>query len=216
MSMCMKITRPGVLEIKGPYPSSPLFYIRTETLQGFVVNHRASTIELLFTTGFPSKIIDFTSGQLSSAVDLLTDFISQKSASMVMNERAEPHRYISSLDAKEVHERLTYVESVMKKVPMIQENTSVLSSSIQQIYRMSMQLRRDLDDMKKTGADDAVTEVECNENDGCDCECYAEKPPEEPASNCAPTKFELFLALLGTSIMLAGFTVMSMPLIYHG
>ncbi len=213
--MSMKLTRPGVLEIKGPYPSSPLFYIRTETLQGFVVNHRASTIELLFITGFPSKIIDFTSGQLSSAVDLLTDFISQKPASMIVNERAESRRHISPFEAKEFQERLSYVESVLNRVPTVQQETSMLSSSVQQIYEMSMQLRSDLNAMKKADTDDAVTEVECDENDGCDCECYVEKPPEVPApTNCVPTEFELFLALLGTGLMLAGFTAMSMPLIY--
>jgi len=216
--MSMKLTRPGVLEIKGPYPSSPLFYIRTETLQGFVVNHRASTIELLFITGFPSKIVDFTSGQLSNAVDLLTDFISQKPASMIVNERAESRRHISPFEAKEIQERLSYVESVLNKVPAVQEETSVLSSSVQQIYELSMQLRSDLEAMKNA---DAVTEVDCNENDGCECECYAEQPlKEEPATTqteedtSKPSTFELILAVVGTGIMLAGFAAMSMPFIH--
>jgi len=219
MAMCMKLTRPGVLEIKGPYPSSPLFYIRTETLQGFVVNHRASTIELLFITGFPSKIIDFTSGQLSNAVDLLTDFISQKPASMIVNERAE-RRHISPFEAKEFQERLSYVESVLNKVPAIQEETSMLSSSVQQIYELSMQLRSDLDAMKKADTDDAITEVECNENDACECECYAEQPPtstqepEEPTKGCGSSEascIELFIASCLTAMAVIGITLMSVP-----
>jgi len=222
MAMSMKLTRPGVLEIKGPYPSSPLFYIRTETLQGFVVNHRASTIELLFITGFPSKIIDFTSGQLSNAVDLLTDFISAKPASMIVNERAESRRHISPFEAKEFQERLSYVESVLNKVPAVQEETSVLSSSVQQIYELSMQLRSDLEAMKNA---DAITEVDCNEGDGCECECYAQKPlpppsiqepeePEEPAKGCGSSEatcIELFIASSLTAMIIVGITLMSMP-----
>jgi hypothetical protein len=225
MAMCMKLTRPGVLEIKGPYPSSPLFYVRSETLQGFAVNNRASTIELLFVTGFPSKIIDFTSGQLSNAVDLLTDFISQKATSTIINEsrrRGDPY---PPFDGKEFQDRLAYVESVLKTVPTYQEETSALSSSVQQIYEMSMQLRSDLEAMKKADAEaDAITEVEC-EDDGCECECYAQKPlptqepekseeDEDSVNDCGSSEatcIELFIASCVTATVVIGITLMSIP-----
>jgi hypothetical protein len=196
------------MEIKGPYPSSTLMYIHANTLQGFVVNNRASTIELLFVSGFPSKIIDFTSGYLTNAVELLTDFIAQKPSSM-----SEPGRRRVEFDGKDFQERLSYIESVLNKVPTIQQETSTLSSSVEQIYEMSMQLRSDLEAMKKVDVDDAITEVECNENDACDCECYAEKPEVPTPTQCAPTPFELFLAFMGTGLMLAGFAARSMPVI---
>ena len=229
-AMCMKLTRPGVLEIKGPYPSSPLFYVRSDTLQGFVVNNRASTIELLFVTGFPSKIIDFTSGQLSNAVDLLTDFIGQKAMSTIVNERAdaiikESRRRDGIFDAKELHERLAYVESVLNTVPTIQEDTSILSNSVQQIYDLSMQLRSELDAMKNA---DAITEVECEEDDGCVCECHDEKAQqplaEEPAKdseeslnelNSEASFLEIFIASMATAGIVVGITVMSIPYISH-
>ena len=216
-AMSLKLTRPGVLEIKGPYPSSPLFYVRSETLQGFVVNNRASTIELLFVTGFPSKIIDFSSGQLSNAIDLLTDFIANKPTSTIVNERAEAiikesRRHISPLDTKDFQERLTYVESVLNTIPTVQEETSQLSASVQQIYELSMQLRNDLNDMKNT---DAITEVDCEENDNCVCECKADKKPEkeadEPADISEASGVEICLASITTARIVIGITVMSMP-----
>ena len=234
-AMSLKLTRPGVLEIKGPYPSSPLFYVRSETLQGFVVNNRASTIELLFVTGFPSKIIDFTSGQLSNAVDLLTDFIGQKATSTIVNERAdaiikESRRRDGIFDAKELHERLAYVESVLNTVPTIQEDTSTLSASVQQIYELSMQLRSDLDAMKAADANaDAITEIECEEDDGCVCECHDEKAQqplvEEPVKEAEESlsefdteasSVEIFIFSMATAMMVIGITVMSMPYMsYH-
>jgi len=224
VAMCMKLTRPGVLEIKGPYPSSPLFYVRSETLQGFVVNNRASTIELLFVSGFPSKIIDFSSGQLANAVDLLTDFVSQKPVSTIVNERAEAliresRRRDTIFDAKELDERLSYVESVLNTVPTIQQETSTLSASVQQIYELSTQLRNDLDAMKN---EDAITELEC-EDDDCHCECqekanqpltkeeYIEEPVENNATEASG--LEIFIASVTTAFIVIGITVMSIPYI---
>jgi hypothetical protein len=231
----MKLTRPGVLEIKGPYPSSPLFYVRSETLQGFVVNNRAGTIELLFVTGFPSKIIDFTGGQLSNAVDLLTDFIGQKPMSSIINERAdsiikESRRRDGIFEAKEFQERLAYVESVLNTVTTVREETSALSASVQQIYELSMQLRSDLEAMKKADADtDAITETECDDDDGCACECNDEKaeqplstdePLDEPVKDCGNTEvsvMEIFVVsvAVATAAMVIGITAMSIPYMTH-
>ena len=140
-----------------------------------------------------------------------------------MNERAEPRRYISSLEAKEVQERLSFVESVLNKVPVVEKETSALSSSLHEIYTMSMQLRNDLEAMKNA---DAVTEVDCNENDGCECECYAKpatklatKPVTEsvpePAADTESMWYGcvLFITFVGTGLAVAGFVLMFTPLI---
>jgi hypothetical protein len=71
---------------------------------------------------------------------------------------------------------------------------------------------------------DAITEVDCNEGDGCECECYAQKPlkeePEEATvaetydDTSKPSALELILAVVGTALILTGFTFMSIPHIH--
>ena len=77
----LKVISPDVLEIKGAYPSSPTIYVRVDNIQGFLVNHRLSTIEL-YTTGVPVKIIDCSSSQINVCVEILSQFLTKKSKTL--------------------------------------------------------------------------------------------------------------------------------------
>jgi hypothetical protein len=97
----LKVISPDVLEIKGAYPSSPTIYVRVENIQGFLVNHRLSTIEL-YTSGVPVKVIDCSSAHISGCVELLSQFLTKKSKTL-----------------EDVSERLTELESrVYSEIPL--------------------------------------------------------------------------------------------------
>jgi hypothetical protein len=136
---CFKNLHPGVLEIKGSYPLSPSFYIRPESLQGFVVNQRASTIELLFVSGFPSKIIDCTSEQMSPSIEVLAHFISQKnkSSDVIVNERIETY-----------NKRISALEGFMINIINAVENNQVLTSSFQSLHSDVISVREEIEKIK--------------------------------------------------------------------
>jgi serine/threonine protein kinase len=148
--------RPGILEIKGAYPTSSLMYIRAESIQGLIVNSRASTIELLLVSGFPSKILDFTSGQLSPSVEILCDFIGQKNkpSDVVVSDRAETHikecrRIVDTMTIKDYGERISSMEVLMVNIIA---NNSALNSSIDTVHTDIDKLREDVGTLK--GVDD--------------------------------------------------------------
>ena len=160
---CFKIVRPGILEIKGSYPTSSVMYIRAESVQGLVVNNRASTIELLFVSGFPSKILDFTSGQLSSSLEILCDFIGQKNkqSDIVVSDRTETHikecrRIVDTMTIKDCEERILSLEGLIVNIIT---STSTLNSSIDAFHTDIEKLREDVETLKGYDVADDTSQV---------------------------------------------------------
>jgi hypothetical protein len=119
MSCPLKIVSPGVLEIKGSYSLSTVTYVRSEMIQGFVVNNRSNTIDILFVSGFPNKIIDCTTEQLGQAVQVMLDLTSLKvvkpSAIVAMQDTlstsmTDMRRLLTFLEDSKIDTRLAAAE----------------------------------------------------------------------------------------------------------
>ena len=125
MSCPLKIVSPGVLEIKGAYSVSTVTYVRSEMIQGFVVNNRSNTIDILFVSGFPNKIIDCTTEQLGQAVQVMLDLTSLKgvkpSAIVAMQDTlstsmTDMHRLLTFLEESKIDTRLAAAEKEMHEI----------------------------------------------------------------------------------------------------
>lgn len=181
MSLSLKIVRPGLLEIQGPYSSSPLFYIRSDTLQGFIVNNRSSSIELLFVTGFPSKIIDFTSDQLAPAIDLLSDFVSRRVDSL---ELPQP------FDTKGV---LSAMESVERSVAETKE-------SVNEIFNVTNHILNEIDSLKLKPESEPEPEPESEQ-----------EPEIKPEPETPVTYVEVILCLIAMISLVSSVIAISVP-----
>jgi hypothetical protein len=125
MSCPLKIVSPGVLEIKGAYSVSTVTYVRSEMIQGFVVNNRSNTIDILFVSGFPNKIIDCTTEQLGQAVQVMLDLTSLKgvkpSAIVAMQDTlstsmTDMRRLLTFLEESKIDTRLAAAEKEMHEI----------------------------------------------------------------------------------------------------
>ena len=121
-----KVTRPGVLEIRGIYPASPVHYVTASTIQSFMVNTRSNTIEIFFLNGFPSKVIDIPPSQLTHCTDLMSDFMSNKPKKTVHSLHGQDtldllikkcEDVLSSLDERDFNGRLIAVEQLCAELP---------------------------------------------------------------------------------------------------
>ena len=125
MSCPLKIVSPGVLEIKGSYSLSTITYVRSEMIQGFVVNNRSNTIDILFVSGFPNKIIDCTTEQLGQAVQVMLDLTSLKSVKpsaivamqdTLSNSMTDMRRLLTFLEDSKIDTRLAAAEKEMLEI----------------------------------------------------------------------------------------------------
>lgn len=125
MSCPLKIVSPGVLEIKGSYSLSTVTYVRSEMIQGFVVNNRSNTIDILFVSGFPNKIIDCTTEQLGQAVQVMLDLTSLKSVKpsaivamqdTLSNSMTDMRRLLTFLEDSKIDTRLAAAEKEMLEI----------------------------------------------------------------------------------------------------
>ena len=206
---CFKIVYPGVLEIKGSYPLSPVLYIRPESLQGFMMNHRASTIELLFISGFPSKIIDLTSEQISPAIEILSNFISQKSADVTVNAHAD------SLIKDNFNKRISALEAFMINIIHAVENNQVLTSSFESLHSDVIRVREEIENLKQyttmatteadqvqEGSDSPITS-ETLEDSEEEQDSETLDAPQESASNNGVEQIESFVDTIDVVITMA-------------
>lgn len=223
---CFKIVYPGVLEIKGSYPLSPVLYIRPESLQGFMMNHRASTIELLFISGFPSKIIDLTSEQISPAIEILSNFISQKSADVTVNAHAD------SLIKDNFNKRISALEAFMINIIHAVENNQVLTSSFESLHSDVIRVREEIENLKQYTTM-ATTEVDQEGSDSPITSDTLEDSEEEQgsetldasqesASNSGVEQIESFVDTIDVVItmaiiilMIAVLTIINIPFIIN-
>jgi hypothetical protein len=125
MSCPLKIVSPGVLEIKSLYSVAAVTYVRSEMIQGFVVNNRSNTIEILFLSGFPSKIIDCTTDQLAQATRVMLDFTSLKNTTplaimsmqdTVSSSMTDMRKLLILLEESKIDTRLAAAEKDMLEI----------------------------------------------------------------------------------------------------
>ena len=172
-----KIISAGVLEIKGSYSNSSTMYVRSEYVQGFVVNHRSSSIELLFANGFPNKIVDCTGENLATSVAVLTEFTSLKnlkpSALITMQEKLttsinDVHHLIGLIGENKLDQRFGDIEKdindLCKDIENLKNSTSILGSSITNIHSMMPVPDEDADADAEEEDEEAEEEAETDKN----------------------------------------------------
>jgi hypothetical protein len=214
-----KIISAGVLEIKGSYPNSPIMYVRSEYVQGFVVNHRSSTIELLFATGFPNKIVDCTSDHLATSIGILTEFTSLKnlkpSALISMQEKLtssmnDVRHLIALLGEARVDERFGSLEKSINDlyddIKSLKNTTSIIGSSLTNLNAM-MPITLEKSDSE------AETEVESESEAEAEAEEEAvEEPVEEDKDDGVLDDMVsaeiLILSLLTATLFIGGLVAM--------
>lgn len=174
---------PGVLEIKGSYPISPVMYLRHESIQGYIVNHRSLTVEILFVSGFPSKIVDCTNEHLPTVINTLNEFISQKNqrSSLLTNMVSmqdtlnttmnDINALITLIKDKNIQERLNNVENNLMDLT---NDTSILKSSFENLYAM-------MPEEQKSHEVEADEELEVDEEEVEEAEENALTPEEVEA-----------------------------------
>ena len=165
---------PGVLEIKGSYPISPVMYLRHESIQGYIVNHRSLTVEILFVSGFPSKIVDCTNEHLPTVINTLNEFISQKTqrSSMLTNMVSmqdtlnttmnDITALIAMIKDKNIQERMNNVENNLLDLT---NETSILKSSFENLYS-TMPEEKDSEEVETE--DEAEAEAEAKAEAPCE------------------------------------------------
>jgi hypothetical protein len=215
-----KIISAGVLEIKGSYPNSPTMYVRSEYVQGFVVNHRSSTIELLFATGFPNKIVDCTSDHLPTSIGILTEFTSLKnlkpSALISMQEKLtssmnDVRHLIALLGEARVDERFGSLEKSINDlyddIKSLKNTTSIIGSSLTNIHAM-MPMPLEAEAVETVPVEEAVEAV-------TEEEAVEAVPEEEPVEDKDDGVLDdmvsaeiLVLSLLTATLFIGGLVAM--------
>ena len=159
-----KVTRPGILEIRGIYPASPVHYVTASTIQSFMVNSRSNTIEIFFLNGFPSKVIDIPPSQLTHCTDLMSDFMSNKPKKTVLSIHGQDtldlsikkcEDVLSSLDERDFNGRLIALEKLCAEFPTklneVQGTQDTLVSTMHKLLESSHE-----DISEHTDAEDEV------------------------------------------------------------
>ena len=203
-----KVTRPGILEIRGIYPASPVHYVTASTIQSFLVNSRSNTIEIFFLNGFPSKVIDIPPSQLTHATEVMSDFMSNKPKKTVVSLHGQDtldlsikkcEDILSSLDERDFNGRLIALEKLCEELPTklseVQGTQDTLVSTMNKLLESS---REDISEHT-----DTENEVKADEP--------AESNLVEPAES---NLVEASIAGLITALFALGLVLMILPSVH--
>lgn len=190
MSCPLKIVSPGILEIKGAYSLSTVTYVRSEMIQGFVVNNRSNTIDILFVSGFPNKMIDCTTEQLPQAIQVMLDVTSLKSL--------KPGTMAAIQDTLN-----TSITDVRKLLTFLEENK--IDARLQAAEKEMLEIKKhlaSLDSPMEVNPDEELDDADEAEDADDESE-DAEEPQEKKETDTSDNEFDLMiLCVSGVSVLL--------------
>lgn len=189
MSCPLKIVSPGVLEIKGAYSLSTVTYVRSEMIQGFVVNNRSNTIDILFVSGFPNKIIDCTTDQLAQAIQVMLDVTSSKGI--------KPGTMVAMQDTLN-----TSITDVRKLLAFLEENKidSRLTAAEKGVFEIKKQIAS-LDAPMEIDPDEELEDADDADDEAEESDDEPEEKEEKP--DTSDNDFDIMiLCVSGVSVLL--------------